>query len=159
MTDHDSKAPRYAEGPTNADILQAVQKVSERVGKIETALYGTGNPHGGLCGEFEALTTKVDGMDKKLAVLSTKVDGMDKNFDRMFSFAKWTVGGLFIIFAVPIFLKSFGRLSKRNRKLTMTKEEYNEKQEEILKELRQNQKRCRPTQRRPNQPANQGGKN
>ena len=107
MTDHDLKVP------TNADILQAVQKVSERVGKIETALYGTGNQHGGLCGEFEALTTKVDGMDKKLAVLSTKVDGMDKNFDRMFSFAKWTVGGLFVIFAVPIFFEIIWPIIKK----------------------------------------------
>ena len=72
MTDHDSKAPRYAEGPTNADILQAVQKVSERVGKIETALYGTGNPHGGLCGEFEALTTKVDGMENSSSKANPK---------------------------------------------------------------------------------------
>lgn len=38
MTDHDSKAKKSAEEPTNADILRAVQKVSERVGKIETRL-------------------------------------------------------------------------------------------------------------------------
>ena len=38
MTDHDSKATDRAGEPSNADILQAVQKVSERVGKIETRL-------------------------------------------------------------------------------------------------------------------------
>ena len=99
MTDHDSKANSRAEEPSNAEILRAVQKVSEKVGKIETALYGTGNPHGGLFQQF--------------ATLNAKVDGMDKSFDRIFSFAKWTVGGLFVVFAVPIFLKSSGRLSKK----------------------------------------------
>lgn len=34
----DSKATISAEEPSNADILRAVQKVSERVGKIETRL-------------------------------------------------------------------------------------------------------------------------
>ncbi len=62
---------------------------------------GTGNPHGGLFGKFEALTAKVDGVEKTLTAkidgveskLEGKIDGMDKNFDRMFNFARWVIGG------------------------------------------------------------------
>ena len=97
----DSKAIDSAGEPSNAEILRAVQKVSEKVEKIETALYGTGNPHGGLFGKFEALETKIDGVDK---TLTAKIDGMDKNFDRMFSFARWVIGGLAGTICVAIVL-------------------------------------------------------
>ena len=60
------------------------------MGKIETALYGTGNPHGGLIQQFAALTTKVD--------------GVEKNLDRIFSFAKWA-GGIAAAMAIPIFIE------------------------------------------------------
>ena len=46
MPAHDLRAKNNAEEPSNAEILREIQKVNERVGKIETALYGTGNPHG-----------------------------------------------------------------------------------------------------------------
>ena len=72
-------------------VEKKVDSIRKDVDSINTALYGTGNPHGGLFG-------KIEGLD-------AKIDGMDKNFDRMFNFAKWTVGGLFVIFAVPIFFE------------------------------------------------------
>ena len=97
----DSKAIASAEEPSNAEILRAVQKVSEKVDKIETAPYGTGNPHGGLFGKFEALTAKVDGVESKL---EGKIDDMDKNFDRMFNFARWVIGGLVGTICVAIIL-------------------------------------------------------
>lgn len=108
-----------ANQPSNAEILQAVQKVSERVGKIETALYGTGNPHGGLFGKFEALDGKVTALDAKFEgkftalsseikgvekTLTAKFEGMDKNFDKMFSFARWVIGGLAGTICVAIIL-------------------------------------------------------
>ena len=95
--------------PSNAEILQAVQKVSKRVEKIETALYGTGNPHGGLFERFAALEGKVDGMEKTLTAkidgveskLEAKIDGVNEKFDKMFSFSKWAIA----ILAVPIFIE------------------------------------------------------
>ena len=80
-------------------IKESQTALQTKVDNIETALYGTGNPHGGLFGKIE--------------VLETKIDGMDKNFDRMFSFAKWTVGGLFVIFAVPIFFEIIWPIIKK----------------------------------------------
>ena len=109
--------------PSNAEILQAVQKVSEsqtdlknKVEKIETALYGTGNPHGGLFQQFAALDGKVTALDAKFEgkftalsseikgvekTLTAKIDGVEKKFDRMFSFAKWTIA----IVTIPILVE------------------------------------------------------
>lgn len=112
MTDHDSKANAMAGEPSNAEILQAVQKVSEsqtdlqtKVGKIETALYGTGNPHGGLFQQFAALEGKVSTLSTEIKgvekTLTAKIDGVNEKFDKMFSFAKWAVA----ILAVPIFFE------------------------------------------------------
>ena len=78
-------------GDLRKDVDRRFETVEKKVDSINTALYGTGNPHGGLFGKIEGL--------------EAKIDGMDKNFDRMFNFAKWTVGGLFVIFAVPIFFE------------------------------------------------------
>ena len=65
-----------------------------RLENVETALYGTGNPHGGLFGKFEALNAKIDGVEKTL--------------EKMFSFAKW-IGGIAVVLicvvVVPILLE------------------------------------------------------
>lgn len=98
--------------PSNAEILQAVQKVSEsqtdlknKVEKIETALYGTGNPHGELFERFAALEGKVSTLSTEIKgvekTLTAKIDGMNEKFDKMFSFAKWAIA----ILAVPIFIE------------------------------------------------------
>ena len=65
-----------------------------------------------MFGKFEALTAKVDGVEKTLTAkidgveskLEGKIDGMDKNFDRMFSFARWVIGGLAGTICVAIIL-------------------------------------------------------
>ena len=112
MNAHDSKATDMAGEPSNAEILQAVQKVSEsqtalqtKVEKIETALYGTGNPHGGLFQQFAALEGKVSTLSTEIKgvekTLTAKIDGVNEKFDKMFSFAKWAIA----ILAVPIFFE------------------------------------------------------
>ena len=94
--------------PSESEILRELRQIKEgqtdlqtKVGKIETALYGTGNPHGGLFQQFAALTTKVDGVEK---TLTAKIDGVEKNLDRIFSFAKWA-GGIAAAMAIPIFIE------------------------------------------------------
>ena len=73
---------------TKEDAMSAEETAIER---IETALYGTGNPHGGLFQQFAALEGKVTALD-------AKIDGVEKKFDKMFSFAKWMI----VVVAVPI---------------------------------------------------------
>ena len=94
--------------PSNAEILRELRQINNeldqlkegqtalqtKVEKIETAFYGTGNPHGGLFQQFAALTAKVDGVEKTL--------------EKMFSFAKW-IGGIAVVLicavVVPILLE------------------------------------------------------
>ena len=101
----------------------ANERIEKKLDRIETALHGTGNPHGGLFQQFSVLEGKVStlsseikGVEKTLiekidgveSKLEAKIDGVEKNFDKMFSFAKWVVGGLVgtvVIFAVPIFVE------------------------------------------------------
>ena len=124
MTDHDSKATDMAGEPSNAEILQAVQKVSEsqtdlknKVEKIETALYGTGNPHGGLFGKFEALDAKIDGVEKTLTAkidgveskLEAKIDSVEKTLNRILSFAKVATVGLGIPILIEVLLPTIRR--------------------------------------------------
>ena len=104
-------------------IEKNLKTVENKVDSINTALYGTGNPHGGLFGKFEgmegkftALDVKIDGVKETLiekitgveSKLESKIDGVNEKFDKMFSFAKWVVGGLagtVVIFAIPIFIE------------------------------------------------------
>ena len=84
-----------------SQIKEGQTALQTKVEKIETALYGTGNPHGGLFQQFAALTTKVDSVEK---TLTAKIEGVEKNLDRIFSFAKWA-GGIAAAMAIPIFIE------------------------------------------------------
>ena len=124
MTDHDSKTSFPADEPSNADILRAVKKVSEsqtalqtKVDNIETALYGTGNPHGGLIQQFAVLSTKVDGVEKTLTAkiegveskLEAKIDSVEKTLNRILSFAKVAAVGLGIPILIEVLLPMIRR--------------------------------------------------
>ncbi len=130
MTEYDSKAA-IERIEAKLDRFETVEKKLDR---IDTALYGTGNPHGGLFQQFAALdgkvstlsseikgvektlTAKIDGVESKL---KAKIDGIGDKFNEMFRFAKWTsvdwLGrSLRCSLSLPcrFFLKSSGRLSK-----------------------------------------------
>ena len=98
--------------PSESEILRELRQIKEgqtdlqnKMGKIETALYGTGNPHGGLFERFAALEGKVSKLDTKIdgvkETLASKIDGVNEKFDKMFSFAKWAIA----ILAVPILIE------------------------------------------------------
>ena len=87
------------------DLRKDVDHIRKDVDSINSALYGTGNPHGGLFGKFEGLEAKIDGVKETLI---TKIDGVNEKFDKMFSFAKWAVGVAAVpicAVAVPIFIE------------------------------------------------------
>ena len=101
---------------TNRELSKQIGDLRKDVNRINTALYGTGNPHGGLFQQFSVLegkvtmlSTKIDGVESKLEVkidgvketLVAKIDGVNEKFDKMFSFAKWAIA----ILAVPIFIE------------------------------------------------------
>ena len=101
---------------TNRELSKQIGDLRKDVNRINTALYGTGNPHGGLFQQFSvlegkvtAIDTKIDGVESKLEVkidgvektLIAKIDGVNEQFDKMFSFAKWTIA----IVAIPILIE------------------------------------------------------
>ena len=88
----DSKAFPCAEEPSNADILQAIQKVSERVGKIETRLnfhfiglilllgimvWLHTDQNARINRVEERLETKIDGVEERL---NAKIDRIETSF-------------------------------------------------------------------------------
>ena len=92
-------------GDLRKDVDQRFETVEKKVDRIETALYGTGNPHGGLFQQFSVLEGKVSTLSTEIKgvekTLIAKIDGVNEKFDKMFSFAKWTV----VVVAVPIFFE------------------------------------------------------
>ena len=97
---------------TNRELSKQIGDLRKDVNRINTALYGTDNPHGGLFQQFSVLegkvstlSTEIKGVEKTLIAkidgLNTKIDGVEKNFDKMFSFAKWTV----VVVAIPILVE------------------------------------------------------
>ena len=92
-------------GDLRKDVGRRFETVEKKVDRIEIALYGTGNPHGGLFEQFAALEGKVSKLDTKIdgvkETLIAKIDGVNEKFDKMFSFAKWAIA----ILAVPIFIE------------------------------------------------------
>ena len=127
----DSKASGSAEEPSNAEILREIRQLNNELGqlkegqtalqtkveKIETALYGTGNPHGGLFQQFAALTPKVDGVEKTLTAkidgveskLEAKIDSVEKTLNRILSFAKVAAVGLGIPILIEVLLPMIRR--------------------------------------------------
>lgn len=96
----------------NRELSKQIGDLREDVNRINTALYGTGNPHGGLFQQFSVLegkvstlSTEIKGVEKTLIAkidgLNLKIDGVEKNFDKMFNFAKWTIA----IVAIPILIE------------------------------------------------------
>ena len=93
-------------------VEENLKTVEKKVDSINTALYGTGNPHGGLFakiegleGKFTALEVKIGGVESKL---EAKIDGVEKIFDKMFGLFKWSVGIAAVPFcaiAIPIFIE------------------------------------------------------
>ncbi len=86
-------------------VEKKLEKIEKKVDSINTALYGIGNPHGGLFGEFKALEVKIDGVESKL---EAKIDGVERIFDKMSGLFKWSVGIASVPFcaiAIPIFIE------------------------------------------------------
>ena len=58
------------------------EKINKKLDRIETALYGTGNPHGGLFQQFAALNGNVPTLDAKIdgveKAINAKIDGGGK---------------------------------------------------------------------------------
>ena len=83
----------------------ATERIERKPARINTELYGTGNPHGGLFQQFPVLEGKVTALDAKIdgveSKLEAKIDGVEKKFDKIFSFAKWMI----VVVAVPILLE------------------------------------------------------
>lgn len=108
--------------------------IKKRLESIETAIQGTGNPHGGLVGRIEGLEGKVatlnvkidgvketliekiDGVESNLEAkidglkgnLEAKIDGVNEKFGKMFNFAKWSIGIASVPFCgivIPIFIE------------------------------------------------------
>lgn len=103
-------------GDLRKDVDRRFETVEGKLARIDTALYGTGNPHGGLFQQFAvlegkvtALDAKIDGVESKLEAkidgvektISAKIDGVEEKFDKMFNFAKWTIA----IVAIPILIE------------------------------------------------------
>ena len=104
-------------------VEKNLKRVEKKVDDIETAIRGTGNPHGGLFGEFEALkgkvttlNTKIDGVQETLIAkidgveskLEAKIDGVKEIFVKMFGLFKWSVGIAAVPFCaivIPIFIE------------------------------------------------------
>ena len=75
----------------------AIERIEKKLDRIETALYGTGNPHGGfLFQQFSVLEGKVTVLDAKIDSVESKLEA---KFDKMFGFAKLVVS----IAAVPFY--------------------------------------------------------
>ena len=108
---------------TNRELSEQIGDLREDVNRINTALYGTGNLHGGLFGEFKVLegkvttlsteikgvektlTTKIDGVESKL---EAKIDGVKEIFVKMLGLFKWSVGIAAVPFCaivIPIFIE------------------------------------------------------
>lgn len=54
---------------------------------------------------MSTLDAKIDNLEK---AITAKIDGVEKKFDKMFNFAKWTVGivaGTVVAVDVPILIK------------------------------------------------------
>lgn len=93
-------------------VEKNLEKVEKKVDSIETAIRGTGNPHGGLFGKIEGmegkfttLDVKIDGVEKALI---EKIDGVREIFVKMSGLFKWFVGIVTVPFcaiAVPIFIE------------------------------------------------------
>ena len=90
----------------------ANERIEKKLERIEMALYGTGNLHGGLFQQFAALEGKVSALSSEIKgvekALTAKIDGVEKKFDKMFNFAKWTVGIAVVLVCavvVPIFIE------------------------------------------------------
>ena len=99
-------------GDLRKDVNRRFETVEKKVDRIEIALYGTGNPHGGLFERFTALEGKVSTLSTEIKgvkeTLIAKIDGVEKNFNKMFSFAKWAVGVAAVpicAVAIPIFIE------------------------------------------------------
>ena len=91
-------------GDLRKDVDRRFEKVEKKVDRIDTALYG-GNPHGGLFERFAALEGKVSTLSTEIKgvekTLTAKIDGVNEKFDKMFSFAKWSIA----IVAIPILVE------------------------------------------------------
>lgn len=87
----------------------AIERIEKKLDRIETAFYGTGNPHGGLFQQFSVLEDKVTALDAKIdgveKTISAKIDGVEKKFDKMFSFAKWMVVVVAILILLEVVLR------------------------------------------------------
>ena len=92
-------------GDLRKDVDRRFETVEGKLARIDTALYGTGNPHGGLFQQFAVLEGKVTALDAKIdgveKTISAKIDGVEEKFDKMFNFAKWTIP----IVAIPILIE------------------------------------------------------
>ncbi len=97
---------------TNRELSKQIGDLRKDVNQINTALYGTGNPHGGLFGEFKVLegkvttlSTEIKGLEK---TLTAKIDGVKEIFVKMLGLFKWSVGIAAVPFCaivIPIFIE------------------------------------------------------
>ena len=99
-------------GDLRKDVDRRFETVEKKVNRIDTALYGTGNPHGGLFQQFAVLDGKVSTLSSEIKgvekTLIAKIEGVEEKFDKMFSFAKW----IFATLIFPIWAASLTVLIK-----------------------------------------------